>query len=159
MSNIRHFTATGFVVDSNAVLLHWHPKVSAWLPPGGHIEVNEDPVEAVLREIFEETGLKVEILSTREKLDFNDPVQIEPPFTIMVEKISDKIMGDHNHIDMIYFCKLIERQNTLKPGWIWVDKVDILKEMPLMTPSGSLELIPKDVSFLAIKSFEYARKK
>ena len=86
MSNIRHFTATGFVVDSNAILLHWHPKVLAWLPPGGHIENNEDPVEAILREVLEETGLKVEILSTRDRLDFHDPVQIEPPFIIMIEK-------------------------------------------------------------------------
>ena len=87
MSNIRHFTATGFVVDSGAVLLHWHPKVLAWLPPGGHIEINEDPVEAVLREVFEETGLKVKILSIRDRLDFVDPIQIEAPFIIMLEKL------------------------------------------------------------------------
>ena len=53
----RHFTATGFVVHRGRVALHWHPKVKAWLPPGGHIEANEDPVQAVLREIEEETGL------------------------------------------------------------------------------------------------------
>ena len=43
MTTVRHFTATGFVVDSGRLLLHWHPKVKAWLPPGGHIEENEDP--------------------------------------------------------------------------------------------------------------------
>ena len=89
MSNIRHFTATGFVVDSNAILLHWHPKVLAWLPPGGHIESNEDPAQTVLREVFEETGLKVEILNTRERLDFDDPIQIEPPFIIMLETLQE----------------------------------------------------------------------
>lgn len=159
MSNIRHFTATGFVVDSNAILLHWHPKVLAWLPPGGHIENNEDPVEAILREVLEETGLKVEILSTRDRLDFHDPVQIEPPFIIMIEKIADKIIGDHKHIDMIYFCKLIEKNDSLKPGWIWVHKDDILKKLPLKTPDGSFQIIPKDVRSLAIKSFEYAENK
>ena len=65
MSNIRHFTATGFVVDSNAILLHWHPKVLAWLPPGGHIENNEDPVEAILREVLEETGAILNSLSKK----------------------------------------------------------------------------------------------
>ena len=58
MTTVRHFTATGFVVHEGATLLHWHPKVKMWLPPGGHIEPNEDPVEAALREIEEETGVK-----------------------------------------------------------------------------------------------------
>ena len=39
----RHFTATGYVVIDNSILLHFHPKVKMWLPPGGHIELNEDP--------------------------------------------------------------------------------------------------------------------
>ena len=44
----RHFTSTVFVVDlsKEAILLHWHEKVCAWLPPGGHIERDEDPVQA-----------------------------------------------------------------------------------------------------------------
>ncbi len=58
LATTRHFTATGFVVHDDSIALHWHPKVKAWLPPGGHIEPNEDPVQAVLREIEEETGLK-----------------------------------------------------------------------------------------------------
>ena len=60
MSVVRHFTATAYVVHDGHVALHWHPKVKAWLPPGGHIEENEDPVQAVLRESAareEETGL------------------------------------------------------------------------------------------------------
>ena len=57
MTVVRHFTATGFVVHEGHVVLHWHHKVKAWLPPGGHINENEDPVEAVLREILEETGI------------------------------------------------------------------------------------------------------
>jgi len=56
MTDTRHFTATGFVVHDGCVLLHWHPKVKAWLPPGGHIDENEDPVQAVLREVWEESG-------------------------------------------------------------------------------------------------------
>ena len=59
----RHFTATGFVVRDGHVLLHWHPKIGAWLPPGGHVEQNEDPVQAVHREVLEETGVEVEVVS------------------------------------------------------------------------------------------------
>ena len=104
MAVVRHFTATGFVVHDGAVALHWHPKVKAWLPPGGHIDENEDPVQAVLREIEEEAGLKAEIVSARPPLELDYPAQVEPPFTIMVEDIHDPVDGFHRHIDMIYMC-------------------------------------------------------
>ena len=80
-------------------------------------------------------------------------------FIIMLEKISDKIIGNHNHIDMIYFCKLVEKKYSLKPDWIWVLKEDLLRDLPLMTPDGSFKTIPEDVKSLAIKAFEYAEKK
>ena len=60
----RHFTATGFVVDKKSILLHWHKKLSMWLPPGGHIEPGEDPQQAIIREVLEETGLSVKVLHT-----------------------------------------------------------------------------------------------
>ena len=59
----RHFTATGYVVIDNSILLHFHPKVKMWLPPGGHIELNEDPNQAVIREVYEETSIEVELIS------------------------------------------------------------------------------------------------
>ena len=64
---IRHFTATGFVINGDATLLHWHRRVQAWLPPGGHVEPDEDPVQAVLREVKEETGLDVQIIPTQQQ--------------------------------------------------------------------------------------------
>lgn len=63
-SVIKHFTASGLVSDSHGrFLLHHHPKLGIWLPPGGHIEENEEPQDAVLREIHEETGLECRIVS------------------------------------------------------------------------------------------------
>ncbi len=37
--------------------------INKWLPVGGHIEQNETPDEALLREIKEETNLDVELLN------------------------------------------------------------------------------------------------
>ena len=116
---VRHLTATGFVVHDHRVLLHWHPKVGAWLPPGGHIEENEDPVQAVLREIEEEAGVQAEVVSTGPRLDLDYPTQVEPPFTIMVEDIDDPETGFHQHIDMIYFCRLAGPAGPLNDGWMW----------------------------------------
>mgnify|MGYP001573303738 CR=1 FL=1 len=51
--------AVGSVVarDTHEVLLVRHPRYGLWLPPGGCVESNETPWEAVVREVGEETGL------------------------------------------------------------------------------------------------------
>ena len=38
------------------MLLHMHKKISKLMQPGGHVELNENPWQAVLHEIEEETG-------------------------------------------------------------------------------------------------------
>ena len=120
----RHFTATGYVTHRGRALLHWHPKVKAMLPPGGHIEPGEDPVTAVLREIWEETGLSAEVMPREMPVEFGYPRQIPPPETIMVEDIDDPVAGPHEHVDLIYFCRLKEGEGTegLRSGWVWVSE-------------------------------------
>ena len=58
----RDFTVAVFVVHDHRVLLHFHQKLDRWLPPGGHIEANELPDEAAVREVMEETSLEVDAL-------------------------------------------------------------------------------------------------
>ena len=53
----------------------------------------------------------------------------------------------------------MKKKYSLKPGWLWVLKEDLLTDLPLMTPDGSFKTIPEDVKSLAIKAFEYAEKK
>jgi len=55
-----HLTASALIVHpaSGQVLLRWHPRQQAWLQIGGHGDPGEtDPIEIVLREGREETGL------------------------------------------------------------------------------------------------------
>ncbi|MEP6925971.1 MAG: NUDIX domain-containing protein [Pyrinomonadaceae bacterium] len=61
------FTVSAAVVvidDVGRVLLlnHILRPASGWGVPGGFLNVNEQPPETALREVFEETGLKVTIL-------------------------------------------------------------------------------------------------
>ena len=116
---MRHFTATGYLTWERGVFLHRHPKIKLWLPPGGHIEVNEDPAEAVIREIKEETGLlaAISVAPTLNQLNFAYPKSIIPPRLILEEDIDDPIDGFHNHIDMIYYCQPVEGIDQLLPGW------------------------------------------
>jgi 8-oxo-dGTP pyrophosphatase MutT (NUDIX family) len=69
----RHFTVAVFVVWEGKVLLHLHRKLGMWLPPGGHIEKNELPNEAAVREVLEETGIRVRLVGERRE-DVEDPV-------------------------------------------------------------------------------------
>ena len=153
MTTVRHFTATGFVVHEGATLLHWHPKVKMWLPPGGHIEPNEDPVQAVLREVEEETGVKVEVVPTGTPIDLDYPTQVHAPFTIEIEDIDDPAQGWHQHIDMIYFCKPIGMPGMVNDGWNWVSK-ELLAQGQALETGNSSAVPPEDVRVLAAHAFE-----
>jgi len=59
------FTVAIFVVHDARVLLILHRKLGKWLPLGGHIELDEDPEIAALREAKEESGLDVELIGER----------------------------------------------------------------------------------------------
>ena len=151
---IRHFVTTGYVVHNGATLLHWHKIVRMWLPPGGHIDPNEDPVQGVIREIEEETGLKVCIMRLHKRLKFLQPDQIEPPVTILVEDVSDSTNGAHQHIDMIYFTKLVNDSFVNVPhGWHWLTREDLLNRKLLESPDGHVSP-PEDVIQLGLKAIE-----
>jgi 8-oxo-dGTP pyrophosphatase MutT (NUDIX family) len=94
---------TGFVVHEGRVALHWHRKLDMWLPAGGHIEANEDPVQAVLREVEEEFGVVASVLPIAHRTPYTGgPEQLEPPHSML-----DCIVApDHVHIDLCYYCKL-----------------------------------------------------
>ena len=103
------FTVEVFIVHENAVLLRKHDKYKIWLSIGGHIEPDEDPIEAAIREVKEETGLEVEIAG--ETLHFNDGENYEeliPPKFLNRHSINDT----HEHVAMTYFARTDSRQIT-----------------------------------------------
>jgi ADP-ribose pyrophosphatase YjhB (NUDIX family) len=59
------FVSDVFIVNNNSVLLRKHDKYKIWLPPGGHVELDEDMEEAALREVQEEVGLAVVLVGER----------------------------------------------------------------------------------------------
>jgi len=114
----RHFTVAVFVVHEGRVLLHFHPKLGIWLPPGGHIEPNELPDEAAVREVEEETGVHAE-LAGEKALPIAYPVQLVRPAGIQVENIPP----DHQHIDLVYFAKPILGHHEITPAYAEQDHV------------------------------------
>jgi 8-oxo-dGTP pyrophosphatase MutT (NUDIX family) len=112
----RHFTVAIFAVLDAKVLLHWHRKLGMWLPPGGHIEKDELPDDAACREVFEETGVTVELLGEKRE-DVEEPVQLHRPAGVQLEDIGP----GHQHIDLIYFARPVGE--TEIPDKFAVDKV------------------------------------
>lgn len=157
----RHFTATGFVVDGSRTLLHWHKRLQQWMPPGGHIEADEDPVQAVLREIEEETGLVTEVIPQREAAGFEYPEQLSPPYTILVEDIPGP-EDPHKHIDMIYFCRLVDGGRDRladDPTLRWVDEDDLRRSEAMdVAGCGVSVAVPEDVRELALIAIETGRR-
>lgn len=98
------FTAEVFIVHNNKVLLRKHDKYKIWLSVGGHIELDENPIEAAIREVKEEVGLDVRIAGAvpdfsgmeRHGIHFQE---IIPPKFLNHHDVSDT----HQHVTMIYF--------------------------------------------------------
>ncbi|MGH2534201.1 MAG: NUDIX hydrolase [Thermomicrobiales bacterium] len=114
----RDFTVAVLVVHDGRVLLHWHRKLARWLPPGGHIEPDELPDEAALREVREETGVEATLLPAH-GLDLDHPGlprQLCRPAGIQLEEITP----GHQHIDLIYFATAADPTITVADdsvGW------------------------------------------
>ena len=95
------FTVAIFVVQDGRVLLIHHRKLDRWLPLGGHIELDEDPEQAALREAREESGLEVELLGERPPTTEPGTRALIAPRFLDIHRITDT----HEHIGLIYFAR------------------------------------------------------
>ena len=59
-----HFTASAFVVNKERtkMVVVYHIINEGWIYPGGHVDGEEDFLSVAVREVKEETGLKVDVL-------------------------------------------------------------------------------------------------
>jgi 8-oxo-dGTP pyrophosphatase MutT (NUDIX family) len=111
----RDFTVAVFVVWKRSVLLHHHQKLGRWLPPGGHIEPNELPDEAALREVHEETGIIATLMGEQlNEVDLpGQPRQLCRPAGVQLAAISP----GHEHIDLVYFATATGGVPTGDAAW------------------------------------------
>ena len=103
------FTVSLFIVHEAKVLLVHHRKLEKWLPLGGHIELDEDPETAALREAFEESGLEIELLGERPPTTEDGTRALIAPRFLDIHRISET----HEHIGMIYFARVLNGDLTL----------------------------------------------
>jgi 8-oxo-dGTP pyrophosphatase MutT (NUDIX family) len=131
------FTVFVMIVYKNKVLLRMHDKYHFWAAPGGHIELDEDPIQTVLREAKEETGLDIVIWDGTQKLKMNNEYgnELIPPVGINRHFVTAE--KTHEHINMVYIATaktdaLHPAPNEQQDGLQWCTKED-LQTMDLRT--------------------------
>jgi len=95
------FTVAIFVVHDRKILLIHHRQLDKWLPLGGHIELDEDPEQAALREAKEESGLDVELLGERPPTTSPGTRALIAPRFLDIHRINET----HEHIGLIYWAR------------------------------------------------------
>jgi ADP-ribose pyrophosphatase YjhB (NUDIX family) len=113
------YAADVYIVNEGAVLLRMHEKYNMWLPPGGHVELDEDFVEAALREAKEETGLDVELVVDA-SIEFpeHSSIQINEERDLYVPRFINRhrVSETHEHISFAYFGRSNNRDINPAPG-------------------------------------------
>ena len=127
---MRQFCASAFVVDptTKKLLLVFHGKFRKWVQPGGHIEEDEFPEETVKREVFEETGYKIELIGEHfpREDDFIKPLGIQ------------KNRGSNGdcHIDIIYAARPLNHvkvgkdEEIMNYRWFTREELNTLNAFP-----------------------------
>ena len=143
------WVVSAFIVHKDRTLLCYHKKYNEWLPVGGHVDLDEDPEEALFKEIQEESGLKVKILADRPDIAHPGVKPVYTPSYVDVHRIK----GVHKHIALIYFAvaktdkvKLLEREHK---AFVWLTREQLNDPKLALTRS---------IKFYCRKSLEVARR-
>ncbi len=123
------WTATVFIVHEDKVLLRWHEKYHILIGVGGHVELNEDPVQAAIRECKEEVGLDVTIydMSTPPPKLNAGSKHLALPAHMNIHYIGG-VQEGHQHIDLLYYAK--SDSNVVVPEnetdiWKWLTRAEL----------------------------------
>src|SRR3989344_7986039 len=122
------FTVEVFITHKAKVLLRKHDKYKLWLSVGGHIELDEDPIQAALREVREEVGLDIEFLyNGKIRKIKKDYEELLPPRFMCRHRIN-KV---HEHVTLIYLAKsktdklkLSKKEKSDECKWFSLEELD-----------------------------------
>ncbi len=120
-----HFSASAFVVNKerNKMLVVYHIINDGWIYPGGHADGEDNLLSVAVREVEEETGLKVKVL------DENIYAIQSAPVKGHIKR--GKYVSAHLHLDVVYIMEaddklpLIYKKDESKGvKWISFDEAD-----------------------------------
>lgn len=140
----KHLTGSALIMTEelpHKILLVHHKKFNVWIQPGGHVERDENPLEATIREAKEETGIDISFLFKRVTEVSNTKMLPIPDF-FLEEPIDPH--GDepaHFHLDSLYIA-IVPLQKVAKQeqeshdiGWFTLEEalqLDIYENTRMM---------------------------
>jgi len=118
-NKLGHITASGLVIHNDKVLLIFHPFIKRWFQPGGHIDDGESPIDAAIREVYEETGF----------VCVPDSKDLEPIDIDIHEIPANPKKGEdtHLHIDLLYCLRISSQEQSIEDisyAWIAFDQIE-----------------------------------
>ena len=124
--------AYAVIVDARGMLLaHWHegPR-AAWTLPGGGLEAGEDPADAVVREVREETGFEVTV---------DELLGIHSRVIPARQRIAPGASGPLHTLRIVYRARVTGGElrdevggTTDRAAWFELDAVDDLHRVQLV---------------------------
>ncbi len=122
-----------FNIKSKSIFVGHHIKADQWMPPGGHIEERETPLQTVYREFVEELGQKL----TKESVDL---------FDIGITQIDDNKRLCKIHYDFWYlvFIKKIDfkfdKDEFYETAWLSIETaIKKAKRRSIINPLTDLQ--------------------
>lgn len=97
------FCAEAFIVHKDKVLLRLHDKYKIWFSVGGHIELDEDPVQAVIREAKEEVGLDIKVSGEISRENENEIYKYREIF-VPKHLGRHSVTDTHEHVVFVYYA-------------------------------------------------------
>jgi hypothetical protein len=137
-------TISGFIIrtdgDEPRILLHRHKLLRRYFQFGGHVELHEDPWQALTHELLEESGYdmdQLQVLQPRVRYTETNPriVRHPLPFSSVTHPFADQ---DHYHSDTTYAFTAIEESRHP----IGKDEADTLE---LLTAAQIRAIPDKDI--------------
>jgi len=127
------WTAGVYIVHNNKVLIRKHDKYKIWIHVGGHVELDEDPIEAAIRECKEEVGLDIKIFDAGERPPnmLESDKYLPNPAHMNIHHLAG-MDNDHRHIDLLYYATsdsdVVVPEND-SDEWLWLN-ADEIRENP-----------------------------
>lgn len=118
LNQLGHVTASGLVIKNGQVLLIFHPYIKEWFQPGGHIDEGESPIDAAIREVYEETGILCKPLEG----------SLEPIDIDFHEIPANPKKGEdtHLHIDLLFLLQAEgegESPEEIQKAWVPLEEI------------------------------------
>lgn len=95
----KHLVSYFVLLDPAAkkLLLTDHKKAQVWLPTGGHVELNENPMDTVRRECLEELGVEADFV-------FGEPI-------FLTSTVTTGLTPGHTDVSLWYVIKGNQNQS------------------------------------------------